>query len=302
MKETTEHRITISPITRDQRRAGIIFIILPMVLFVTFSVYPMLYASYISLTNYSFNQSTKYVGAANFSRLLQDNVFQKAIANTGLYTLGVVPSGMALSIFLAIILNQKIRGITLFRIAFYLPVVTSTVAAGMIWLRLYAPSAGLINQVLASTGLPPQRWLFDPKLALASVMVMSVWKTLGYTTVIYLAALQGVPVHLYEAAEIDGATFWDKLINISLPLLKPATLYVLITSVISSFQVFGSVYVMTKGGPGHATTTIVHQIYLNGFRYLRMGYASAEALVLFVIIFSLSMINWHFLKSDVEYW
>ncbi len=287
---------------RDQRRAGIIFVLVPMLLFLLFAVYPMIYAAYLSLTDFSFTKAPTFVGLANFSRLMQDDVFWTAFGNTTLYTLGVVPASMVLALFLALLLNQKVRGITFFRVAFYMPVLTSTIVSGMIWLWMYAPGAGIINQVFEAIGLPPQRWLYDPKLALLSVMIMAVWKNLGYIMVIYLAALQGVPVHLYEAAEIDGANFWHKLWTITLPLLKPATFFVFVTSIISAFQVFGSVFVMTKGGPGYATTTIVHQIYLNGFRYLRMGYASAEALILFVVIFALSLINWRFLRSDEEIW
>lgn len=293
---------TLWPVLRDQRRTGWLFVLVPMLLFLAFSVYPMLFAGYLSLTEFTFTKAPVFIGLRNFARLLDDQVFHTALANTALYSLGVVPSGMALSLLLALLLNQRIRGITLFRIAFYMPVVTSTVASGMVWLWMYAPDSGIINQALSSLGLPPQRWLLDPQLALPSVMVMAVWKNLGYTMMIYLAALQGIPGHLYESAELDGANAWDKLWAITLPLIKPATFFIFVTSVISSFQVFGSVYVMTKGGPGYATTTVVHQVYLNAFRYLRMGYASAEALILFVVIFALSLINWRFLRSDVEYW
>jgi len=261
----------------------------------------MLYAAYLSLTSFSFTQSPKFIGIANFQRLFSDSVFHTAFTNTLIYALGVVPTGMVLSLLLAVLLNQKVRGITIFRVAFYLPVITSTVASGMIWLWMYAPDSGLVNRLLEAIGLSGQRWLIDPNLALLSVMIVAVWKSIGYTMIIFLAALQGVPVHLYEAAEIDGANSWDKFWVITVPLLRPATFFVFVTSVISSLQVFGSVYVMTNGGPGYATTTIVHQIYLNAFRYLRMGYASAEALVLFIVIFSLSLFNWRFLRSDVEY-
>ena len=293
---------TLWPVLRDQRRTGWLFVLVPMLLFLAFSVYPMLYAGYLSLTEFTFTKAPVFIGLRNFARLVDDQVFQTALVNTIIYSLGVVPSGMALSLLLALLLNQRIRGITLFRIAFYMPVVTSTVASGMVWLWMYAPDSGIINQALAGLGLPAQRWLLDPRLALPAVMVMAVWKNLGYTMMIYLAALQGIPGHLYESAELDGANAWDKLWAITLPLIKPATFFIFVTSIISSFQVFGSVYVMTKGGPGYATTTVVHQVYLNAFRYLRMGYASAEALILFVVIFALSLINWRFLRSDVEYW
>lgn len=290
------------PVLRDQRRTGLLFVLVPMLVFLAFSVYPMLYAGYLSLTEFSFTQAPTFIGLANFERLFGDRVFQTAFSNTLTYTLGVVPAGMLLSFLLALLLNQKVRGITLFRIAFYMPVVTSTVASGMVWLWMYAPDSGIVNQALAAVGIPPQRWLIDPNLALPAVMVMAVWKSLGYTMVIYLAALQGIPIHLYESAELDGANAWDRVRYITAPLIKPATFFIFVTSIISSFQVFGSIYVMTQGGPGYATTTVVHQVYLNAFRYLRMGYASAEALVLFAVIFALSLINWRFLRSDVEYW
>ena len=289
-------------VARDQRRTGILFVLLPMLLFLAFSVYPMLYASYLSLTDFSFTKAPTFVGLANFERLIQDKVFRTAFANTVFYTLGVVPAGMALSLLLALLLNQKIRGVTVFRTAFYMPVVTSTIACGMIWLWLYAPNAGIINQALGLLGIPPQKWLLDPRLALPSVMIMAVWKNLGFTMVIFLAALQGIPAHLYESAELDGANAWHKVRRITLPLIRPATFFIFVTAMISSFQVFGSVFVMTQGGPGYATTTIVYQIYLNAFRYLRMGYASSQAVILFAVIFTLSLINWRFLHSDVEYW
>lgn len=298
---TAEHQNAIGPVAKDQRRTGMIFLVVPMLLFMLFSVYPMLYAAYLSLTSFSFTQAPEFIGIANFQRLFSDSVFHTAFVNTLIYTLGVVPVGMVLSLLLAVLLNQKVRGITFFRVAFYLPVVTSTVASGMIWLWMYAPDTGLVNRLLESVGLHGQRWLIDPNWALLSVMLVAIWKNLGYTMTIFLAALQGIPAHLYEAAEIDGANTWDKFRVITIPLLKPATFFIFVTSIISSFQVFGSVYVMTNGGPGYATTTVVHQIYLNAFRYLRMGYASAEALVLFIVIFSLSLFNWRFLRSDVEY-
>lgn len=262
----------------------------------------MLYAAYLSLTRFSFNQAPIFIGIANFQRLVTDRVFHTAFINTLIYTLGVVPIGIALGLGLAVLINQKIRGVTLLRMAFYLPVVTSTVASGMIWLWMYAPDTGLVNRGLNVFGINGPRWLIDSNWALLSVMIVAIWKNLGYTMIIFLAALQGVPVHLYEAADIDGATALKKFWAITVPLLRPAIFFVFVTSLITSFQVFGSVYVMTQGGPGYSTTTIVHQIYLNAFRYQRMGYASAEALVLFLVIFSLSLLNWRYMRSDVEYW
>jgi multiple sugar transport system permease protein len=273
-----------------------------MLLFIIFAIAPMFFACYLSFTSFKFTSPPKWIGLSNFAMLQQDRIFKIAFVNTAIYTIGVVPSGMALSLAVALLLNQRIRGIVVFRAAYYLPVITSTVASAVVWMWMFAPDVGILNRVLAIFGLPPQRWLLDTKLALPSVMFMSVWRGLGYSMIIYLAALQGIPEHLYEAAEIDGAGSWHKFWSITLPLLKATTFFIFVTSVIDSFQVFGSVYVMTGGGPGYATTTLVHQIYLNAFKYLRMGYGAAQALVLFVIIFVLSMINWFFLRSDVEYW
>jgi len=295
-------RRKLGPVVRDKRRTGILFVVLPMLLFIIFAIAPMFFACYLSFTSFKFTSPPKWIGLSNFAMLQQDRIFKIAFVNTAIYTIGVVPSGMALSLAVALLLNQRIRGIVVFRAAYYLPVITSTVASAVVWMWMFAPDVGILNRVLAIFGLPPQRWLLDTKLALPSVMFMSVWRGLGYSMIIYLAALQGIPEHLYEAAEIDGAGSWHKFWSITLPLLKATTFFIFVTSVIDSFQVFGSVYVMTGGGPGYATTTLVHQIYLNAFKYLRMGYGAAQALVLFVIIFVLSMINWFFLRSDVEYW
>jgi multiple sugar transport system permease protein len=295
-------RAKLSPVARDQRRTGIIFVAVPMLLFLIFSVAPMLFACFLSFTDFKFTRAPTWIGTANLEYLLQDRVFKIALRNTAIFTVGVVPAGMALSLLVALLMNQKIRGIVIYRTAYYLPVVTSTVASAVVWMWMFASDVGILNGLLEAVGLPPQRWLLDTKLALPSVMFMSVWRSLGYSMIIYLAALQGIPEHLYEAAEIDGAGTWHRFWGVTLPLLKATTFFIFVTSVIDSFQVFGSIYVMTQGGPGYATTTIVHQIYLNAFKYLRMGYGAAQALVLFAIIFALSMINWFFLRSDVEYW
>lgn len=290
------------PVAREQRRTGILFVAVPMLLFLIFAVAPMLYACVLSFTEFKFTRPVVWIGTANLEYLLQDRVFKIALRNTAIYTAGVVPTGIALSLTVALLMNQKIRGIVAYRAAYYLPVITSTVASAVVWMWMFATDVGVLNALLEALGLPGQRWLMDTRLALPSVMFMSVWRSLGYSMIIYLAALQGIPEHLYEAAEIDGAGASRRFWGITLPLLKSTTFFIFVTSVIDSFQVFGSIYVMTQGGPGYATTTIVHQIYLNAFKYQRMGYGAAQALVLFIIIFVLSMVNWFFLRSDVEYW
>jgi multiple sugar transport system permease protein len=246
---------------------------------------------------------------------------------------------MALSLLLAMILNARLRGITFYRAAYYLPVVTSLVAIAMIWMWLYQPASGLINQgimnlwepfvqgfgsliqsltfgnlggALANYQAPQPNWLGEPSgpeiigpyplsLAMRSIVVVAIWAGLGWNMVIYLAGLQGIPEHLYESAVLDGAGPWARFRHVTWPLLKPTTFFIFVTSVIGASQVFGTVYVMTNGGPNSTTTTIVHQIFTNAFRFLKMGYASSMAFVLFLIVFALSMFNWYFLRGDVEY-
>lgn len=297
-----QRRKTTWPVALDQRRTGLLFILVPMLLFLIFAVGPTFFAGYLSFTRFKFTQPPTWIGLRNFEILLSDKIFQRALLNTAVYTVGVVPASMTLSLLVALLLNQKIRGIVIFRTAYYLPVITSTVASAVVWMWIYTPDVGILNSILSLVGIPRIRWLVDTRTALLSVMIMAVWQSLGFRMIIWLAALQGIPEHLYEAAEIDGAGTWHKFWKVTLPLLKPTTFFIFVTAVIDSFQVFGSVFVMTQGGPGYATTTIVHQVYLNAFTYLKMGYGAAMAFVLFMIIFSLSMINWTFLRSDVEYW
>jgi ABC-type sugar transport system permease subunit len=169
--------------------------------------------------------------------------------------------------------------------------VTSTIALSMVWLWLFDPHFGLLNAVLHLFGIPPQQWLQSTSQAIPSIIIMSVWSGVGGPMIIYLAGLQGIPDSLYEAARVDGANSWQSFWHITLPLLNPVTIYVLISSIIGSFQIFGPIYAMTDGGPAFATTTLVHQMYINGFRYFNMGYASAQAWVLFALLLGLSIAN-----------
>jgi multiple sugar transport system permease protein len=232
-------------------------------------------------------------------------VFYSSLRNTLQYALGTIPLGLALALALALLLNAGLKGMGIYRTTYYLPVVTSMVAVAMVWMWIYDPSYGLLNYLLArlSSGrIAPQAWLADPGQAMAAIVAMSVWKGLGYNTVIYLAGLQGIPEHLYEAATIDGANAWQRFRRITWPLLKPTTAFILVVSVIGASQVFAQVYVMTNGGPNNATTTIVHQIFQNAFSYLKMGYASAMAFVLFALIFLLSLITLRLTRAgQVEY-
>jgi len=275
----------------QQEKAAILFV-LPLLLFLTvYWIGPSLSSLYFSLTNYSVVLRTKWVGLQNYRRLTEDVLFWRSLKNSAYFTLGNIPFTMAIGLALAIVVNSAIRFRNAFRIIFYLPMVTSSIALSMVWLWLFDPHFGLLNAFLQVLGLPPQQWLQSTSQAMPSIVLMSVWGGVGGTMIIYLAGLQGIPGVLYEAAQVDGADRWQSFRYITLPSLQPVTLYLLVTSIIGSFQIFGPIYAMTDGGPAFATTTIVHQIYINGFRYFNMGYAAAQSWVLFVILLGLSVAN-----------
>jgi multiple sugar transport system permease protein len=208
---------------------------------------------------------------------------------------------MAFGLFFALLLNQKLSGLGLYRTIYYVPVVTSMVAVAMIWLQLFDPLYGVISTSLSAVGLGSIDWLGDPNLAMPSIIAVSVWKVIGWNMLIYLAGLQGIPKYLNEAASIDGASRWDAFSKITLPLLAPTTFFILVTSVIGAFQVFDQVYVMTGGGPANATITAVQQIYNEAFKHTQMGYAAAESFVLFGIIMVVSLLFMRALRGEVAY-
>jgi len=296
-------RTTESPkVWSREAITGYLFIAPGMLLFFVFVFVPMVAALCFSFTRYDILHAPKWIGLKNYAALCNDALFWKSLGNTARYAVGTIPTGMALALGLALLLNRPLRGIALFRAAYYVPVVTSLVAVAMVWMWLYAAqNYGLLNYLLSLFGVDNQQWLGDPNQALPAIMAMSVWKGLGFGMVVYLAGLQGIPPHLYEAATIDGAGGWARFRHITWPLLKPTTFFLFVTSIIGASQVFGQVYVMTNGGPVNSTTTVVHQIFQNSFKFLEMGYASAMAFVLFVLLFTLSFLNWKFLKSEVDY-
>jgi multiple sugar transport system permease protein len=266
-----------------------------LVLLLTFSAAPLLFAFYLSFHNWNLLEPAKpFVGLQHYLRLAGDGLFWKAALNTALYSL-YVPASMACALAVAMLLNRKIRGVALLRAVFFLPYITSFVAVSIVWQWMYDPQFGLINWLLGLVELGPFPWLSSPATALIALMIMAVWIHIGFQMVIFLAGLQAIPEELYEAAMIDGAGPWRRFRRITLPLLKPTTFFVLVTSVIGSFQVFTFVYVMTEGGPLHATDVIVYHIYQNAWQFLRMGYASAMSWVLFAVIFAITLLQFRFL-------
>ncbi len=255
--------------------------------------WPALQAFYLSFTRFEYDltQAPAWVGFANFQKLWRDPVFWKTLGNTVLYLVCVVPLLVTLSLGLAILVNQNLKGIRWFRTAYYTPVVISMVVAGIAWKWLYA-SNGLLNQGLQllgfAEGIP---WLTSPNLSLFSVMAVTVWKGLGYYMVIYLAGLQGIPADLYEAAAIDGSDGLQKHWDITIPLMRPYLFLVAVISSISATKVFEEIFIMTKGEPLNSSKTIVYYLYERAFQDLEMSYACAIGLVLFLMIFGLSILN-----------
>ncbi len=257
-----------------------------------FFFYPLLDVIRLSFTKYNIVRPAQYIGLANYQTLINDPIFWKSLKNSIIYLVGVVPPLVIIPIFLAILVNNKLRGMSFFRAMFYLPVVISIVVIGIAWKWLYSEN-GPLNYLLSSLHLIDGKlnWLSDPNLALFSVMVVTVWRGLGYYMVIYLAGLQAIPKELYEACEIDGASFWQKHIYITIPLLKSSIVFVTVVSAINALKVFVEVYIMTGGGPVYSSATLVQYLYEKAFQELNLGYASALGVVLFVLTFIFSLAN-----------
>lgn len=256
--------------------------------------YPAIQAFFLSFTQYEYDltQPPVWIGFKNFQRLLIDPVFWQTLRNTLLYLVCVVPILVSLPLGLAILVNQKLRGIHWFRVAYYIPVVISMVVAGIAWKWLYAEN-GLLNQLLRWVGVTQAGvpWLTSPQFAIFSVMAVTVWKGLGYYMVIYLAGLQAIPPDLYEAAAIDGSDGMKKHWDITVPLMRPYLLLVAVISAISATKVFEEVYIMTQGGPRNSSKTLVYYVYEQAFQNLEMSYACTIGLVMFLVILGLSVLR-----------
>lgn len=290
-----------SPLLRAEGRWAVFFLTPSAVGFLIFTLLPVVASLALSMVKWNLVGTPEWIGLGNYVRAVQDIMFWRVLSNTALYTLGTVPATMALSLALALALNQKIPGVTLLRGLYYLPVVAPMVAVAMVWRWLYNTDFGVINYLLSRLGISAVPWLTSTRWAMPAVIVMSVWKGLGYAMVLYLAGLQGIPQHLYDAAAVDGANSWQRFRHITLPMLSPTTFFVLVTSIIASFQVFGQVYIMTRGGPANATSTIVYYIYQNGFESFRMGYASALSWLLFAVIFVFTLLQFRTERTRAYY-
>jgi len=286
---------------RKEHVVGYLFILPNMIGILVFVLGPVIAGLLLSFTQWDILSSPRWIGIGNYKELLHDTLFWTCLKNTAYYVLLTVPAGMVVSLLLAILVNVPLRGVNFFRSTYFLPVVTSTVAISIVWKWLYNPEFGILNFILNLIGLPSKQWLSDPKLAMPCIAIMSIWHGMGYDMVIFLAGLKGIPTQLYEAAKIDGASRTQMFLWITLPLLTPTLFFVLVMSVISSFQVFGEIYVMTNGGPGNATLTYNYFLYQNAFLWFKMGYAASLGYVLFLIIFLLTLMQVKFLGGRVSY-
>ena len=285
----------------DRRLAALLFVLPSLLFLAIFVVYPIIDAFYLSLHRYDLLTPPVWDGLGRYRLLFDDDRFVKALGNTLLFALMTVPLGTVISLLLAVLINQPLRAIYFFRTAYYLPVVTSFVAVSFIWLWIYEPQFGLLNQLLDNVGLPTLAWLRDPKTSMLSIAILSIWKNAGYNMIIFLAGLQGVPTYLYEAAEIDGAGPVQRFWHITVPMLSPTTFFVFVVYFIGALQMFTQSWILTQGGPLDSTLTVVYLIYQNGFEFLKMGSAAAMSVILFIIIAIVTYINTRIVRYDTHF-
>jgi multiple sugar transport system permease protein len=268
---------------------------------VLFTLGPLLASLGISLTSWDLLTPPQFVGLGNFTELLGSAEIRDALLHTLIYIVIYLPTVLVLGLLLAILLNRPLRGLQFYRTAFFMPVVSSWVAVSLIWRWLLNPAFGLVNFLLGLLHLPQPGWWADPHWALPAVILASIWKDLGFVMVLLLAGLQNIGRQYYEAARIDGANAWKRFLHVTIPLLSPTIFFVVVISLINSFQVFDQVWVMTGGGPGGASSVLVEQIVQNAFSFSRMGYASALSWLLFAIIFGITAIQFAVQKRWVTY-
>jgi len=280
-----------------------IFLLPSLLVISVFHIFPTIYSWYISLFNWDLISAHKeFVGLANYGRLLTDGDFWKALFNTVYFAAGTIPAAIVLAFLIAYGLSKKIKGLAFFRTVYFLPVVTSINAVGMIWLWIYHPDAGILNWFLGLFGISAQKWLLDPVLAMPAVMLMSIWKSLGYNIIIFLVGILSIPAEYYEAAEIDGASAFAVFRYVTVPLVMPSIFFVTLVSLIASFQTFTQVYMLTpEGGPLKSTMVLVYYLYQNAFVFFKIGYASAISFIIFVVIFVLTILQNRYWGGKIHY-
>ncbi|MGE3912356.1 MAG: carbohydrate ABC transporter permease [Chloroflexota bacterium] len=287
---------------RRQHLIAFLFVLPALVNFAVFRYIPIFMAGEASLYDYSLlGGFGSFVGLKNYERALADELFWSSMWVSFQYALMKVPAQVVLSLLLAMFVSREVRGMSAIRTIIFFPVVTSLVVAAMLWSMMYNKDLGLIQSMMGAFGLHHDGFLSSPTLALPSIVLMMVWKEVGFSMIIFVAGLKGIPEMFYEAATMDGAGPFQKFLFITLPLLKPVTLFVIVTQTISAMQVFVPIFVMTQGGPFFATNAIVYYIYQNGFAYNDMGYASALSFFVLALLVAVSYLQFKALKGQAEY-
>lgn len=279
---------------RREDRCAYLMIFPAYFIFALFILVPIVFVLYYSLTDFNMYTKPGFLGLRNYLRLFHDGDLKTSVINTLVYTVFTLFPQLAVGLFLAIMLFRKSKLVPVFRTVFYLPNVMSMVCMSMVWLWIYDPTYGLMNHLLGLFGFSPKEWLQDPGLSMFCVILMSIWKSCGYSMVIFLAGLTSIPDSLYEAAALDGANGLWRFAAITWPMLRPTTFFLLVTGIVNSFSVFDQINIMTSGGPLNSTTTIVHQIYRRGFLEFKMGYASAISVVLLLVSMLVTVLVFRF--------
>nr|WP_253298044.1 sugar ABC transporter permease [Paenibacillus sp. MSJ-34] len=281
---------------------GWLFLVPEIVGMLLLNVFALGFSLYLSLSSWdllSGVKGIKFIGLDNYIRMFQDPTILQALKNNLLYTVLTVPVPIAIALVLAVLIQSKVYLKDYFKVAFFIPYISSIIAVAAVWSALFHPSLGPINQFLLDIGISnPPKWLADPKTSLIAIAIISSWAGLGYTIIIYLAGLTNISDELYEAAEIDGATGLQKFFKITVPLLRPTTFFLFITMLIGSFKVFDIISFLTEGGPNNSSTVLVYRIYEEGFQFYNMGYASAISWLLFAIIGLVTALTWKMRQED----
>lgn len=281
----------------SQAFVAFLFLLVPVLLLAALKIWPVFYNLYLSFTRYELFEPPRFVGLKNYKYVFTNKVAFQSIINTLLFTIEAVPLGTALALIIAKLLDQSIRGRVFLRTLYYLPVVSSVVVSAMIWRWIYSPQHGLLNYFLGIVGIPAQHWLNDPNLAMISLVIVTIWGSIGSNMVIFLAGLQDIPRDVIEAARVDGASPVQSFLRITVPLMRPVILFVVVTFTISIFRNFGLIFMLTQGGPFNRTNTMVWEVYQNVFGYLRLGRGAAISVVMLVIVLILTVISFRVLRE-----
>jgi len=265
-------------------RSAYLYLLPVLIGLLVFTAGPVIASFYLSLTHFEIGASTTFIGAENYKQIVHSDLFWQVAGNTFYYALLYVPLSIVVSLGLALLLEKRIRGLTIFRTIYFLPVVTSMVASAIIWTWLYNGDIGLLNYLLSLCGINGPKWLRDPHWALPAIAIMSVWKNAGYNMMIFLAGLSNIPRDYHEAARLDGANAASRFRKITIPLMSPVLFFVLVVTTIGAFQVFEQTYVMTNGGPGTSTLTLSYYIWQTAFEFFNLGGASALGYLFFLLV------------------